>query len=59
MDDHKQFFDAQQKKNSLLDRACSDLNNRIKTTDRYIDQFLPFRMIKEVGSFMEFLLPEE
>lgn len=29
------------------------------TTDRYIDQFLPFRMIKEVSSFVEFLLPEE
>ena len=39
--------------------CCKDLDNKIKTTDRYIDQFLPFRMIKEVSSFMEFLLPEE
>ena len=39
--------------------CCKDLDNKIKTTDRYIDQFLPFRMIKEVSSFMEYILPEE
>jgi len=38
---------------------CQDLNNKILTTDRYIDQFLPFRMIKEVSSFLEFLLPQD
>lgn len=31
----------------------------MRTTDRYIDQFLPFRLIKEVSSFMEFLLDED
>ena len=41
------------------DYCCKDLDNKIKTTDRYIDQFLPFRMIKEVSSFMEFLLDED
>lgn len=39
--------------------CCRDLNNKIKTTDRYIDQFLPFRMIKEVSQFLQFVLPDE
>lgn len=39
--------------------SCRDLNNKLKTTDRYIDQFLPFRMIKEVSHFFEYLMPAE
>ena len=42
-----------------LTYSCRDIDNKIKTTDRYIDQFLPFRMIKEVSSFIEFLMPNE
>ena len=42
-----------------LNYQCQDLKNTIKTTDRYIDQFLPFRMIKEVSSFMEFLMDDQ
>lgn len=42
-----------------LNYQCKDLKNTIKTTDRYIDQFLPFRMIKEVSSFMEFLMDNQ
>ena len=55
----RQFAEDSQKKFERLSYSCSDLDNKIKTTDRYIDQFLPFHMIKEVSSFMEFLLPEE
>ena len=29
------------------------------TTDRFIDQFLPFKMIKEVGSYLENLMPKK
>ena len=57
--DFRQFAEDSQKNFERLSYSCKDLDNKIKTTDRYIDQFLPFRMIKEVSSFMEFLLPEE
>ena len=39
--------------------SVNDVNNKLRTTDRYIDQFLPFRMIKEVSHFMEYLLPDD
>ena len=36
-----------------------DLQNTIKTTDTFIDKFLPFRMFKELSSFLQLVLPEE
>ena len=48
-----------EEKNRKLVYSCRDLNNKIRTTDRYIDQFLPFRMTKEVSNFFEYLMPAE
>ena len=39
------FKNAIESKQFHFKNSCKDLDNKIKTTDRYIDQFLPFRMI--------------
>lgn len=58
-DEFKSSISGFEEKNRKLVYSCRDLNNKIRTTDRYIDQFLPFRMIKEVSHFMEYLFPAE
>ena len=59
LSDFHAFLNETERKAERLNYCCRDIDNKLKTTDRYIDQFLPFRMIKEVSSFMEFLLPED
>ena len=36
-----------------------DLQNSLKTTDTFIDKFLPFRMFKDNCEFLGKVLPEE
>ena len=59
LDKFETYEASVEEKSRRLNYCCKDLDNKIKTTDRYIDQFLPFRMIKEVASFMRFLMPSE
>ena len=38
--------------------ALTDLKNLMCTTDAYIEKFLPFRINKELGNYLQFVLDE-
>ena len=35
-----------------FNRAAEDLRNQLDTTDMYIENYLPFRTIKEIGTLL-------
>jgi hypothetical protein len=39
--------------------SMTDLKNLMMTTDVYIDKFLPFKMNKEMSSFLQYVMSEE
>ena len=56
LDDHAK--DCNEKWTKILYQQ-KDLQNNLKTTDTFVDKFLPFRLFKENSAFLQQVMPED